>query len=187
MHIRVCVEVTVDQALNSTTNDSCTAGTLKLLSANKTGSCKNVSTFLWHFQWTDSALFSLITIDQLISFDVFSSAIFSIIKGRLSVHNRLYRCFIAYCLSRHAYRIRPQNLTDVTFELGKTLVDSVSTLCSHGIYLFLPLRVSLMQDTMEYLHNGRRQTKDTYKNIMVIIHTIWLKVNTMIMIFITFV
>ena len=81
VHIRVCLEIMIDQALNSTTSDSCTAGRLKPLNANKTGSCN--STFHWRFQWTDSTLFSLITIDQLISFDSFSSAIFNIIKGVL--------------------------------------------------------------------------------------------------------
>ena len=76
--IHICVEITVDQALNSTTNDSCIASSLL-----KTGGSNNVSSFCRTFLWTDSALLSLITIDQLIAFDALTSFIYKAATGQL--------------------------------------------------------------------------------------------------------
>ena len=75
--IDICVDITVDQALNSTSNDSCIA------SDDKTGSSENASPLCWHFLWTDSALLSLITIDQLVAFEVIASVIFRTATGSL--------------------------------------------------------------------------------------------------------
>ena len=81
VNLSVCVEITVDQALNSTTKDSCK------LSADTSGSSDNVSSWCWKFQWTDSALLSLITVDQLVAFDVATSFIYQAATGRYHVGN----------------------------------------------------------------------------------------------------
>ena len=57
VRLYICVETTVDKALNSTTNDSCNLNVGNIASSNKL----KVSSKCWKFLWTDSALVSLIT------------------------------------------------------------------------------------------------------------------------------
>ena len=74
VQISICVEITVDQALNST--KPCN------LNADKSSSSNNVSCLCWDFLWTDSALLSLITADQLIAFDVLTGLIYRAATAR---------------------------------------------------------------------------------------------------------
>ena len=80
--ISVCVEIIVDHTLitNSTSNDSCTVNNFGLINTNESQSCKNTSCN--EFLWTDSALLSLITIDQLASFDALSVVIYNAAIGK---------------------------------------------------------------------------------------------------------
>ena len=97
--IFVCVHITVDQlALNSTPNNSSTeASDMKVTNADnnscRVGDSKSIAmnvnindtanneTMCWTFQWTDSALLSTITIDQLVAFDVFAAVTYSAATG----------------------------------------------------------------------------------------------------------
>ena len=76
----VILMVTVDQSLNSTSNSSCTASDFKAVK-NSTH-YTNVSSVCWRFLWTDSALLSLITVDQLVAFDTLSLTIYDIAVGK---------------------------------------------------------------------------------------------------------
>ena len=80
VRISICVEITEDQTLNSTSNASCIARDLKV---DRIDGNNNVSSLCWEFLWTDSALLSLITIDQLVAFDTLTAVTFNTAIGRI--------------------------------------------------------------------------------------------------------
>ena len=94
VRIRICVEITVDQTLNSTSNASCTAKDIKV---DRIDGNNNVSSLCWVFLWTDSALLSLITIDQLISFDILVFVIHDAVIGNYYGHRSMDACLSLIC------------------------------------------------------------------------------------------
>ena len=83
VRITVCVHVTVDRTLNTTSNDSCIAD--KEANPYKIDSCKNDSSLYWRFLWSDSALLSLITTDQMFAFDGLTGLIYVTAHSHLGV------------------------------------------------------------------------------------------------------